>query len=121
MGASLHQSAQQVGCSPPLDDLPISEPDHVERLELDVPSGPGDTHERTLVPSPVPHSCSDAITFGNDILDVHLQIREGPASRPHPLLEPLATALLVRTGVVIDEVGCQQLVNARLVIAAAPS
>src|SRR5919198_2366581 len=69
-------------------------------------------HEVSAVRAVPRHSRSDPIGFGDDILYRPAHIRQRNPRGGHPLLEPITAGYLVGDGVVINDVGCHELVKA---------
>src|SRR5919197_1289285 len=69
-------------------------------------------HERSAVRAVPRHPPSNPVAFGNDILHCRAHIRESRPRCSHPLLETVTTGRLIRDGVVIDDVGGDELVEA---------
>jgi hypothetical protein len=71
-----------------------------------------DAHELSAMRAVPCHPRSNPVAFGDDIFDCAAHIREGRPRRGHPLLEAVTAGRLVRNGVVIDEVGRDEFVEA---------
>jgi hypothetical protein len=107
----LHQT-EVVSVVPDLGDLPILEPEDVDAREPDAPTSRFDVPPRSEVGTGRRPPADDVVAFGDDQIDVELEIGKGRAEVASDLLLSLGTRKRIcRPEIVAHVVGCEYLIG----------